>query len=241
MNKLIIRAIFGIAISVGVASYSPITAKAPSIPGKTAQPHGYLIANYTVHDQATYQKYMEAAGSLASKYNGKVIIYDVNARTLEGNPKSVIAIAEFPGVAEAERFYNSPEYTAARKYRIASTEGSVLLAESSLPPAITDGSTKPHGYMIANYNINDKKIFQKYMDAAGTLAPKYHGTVTLFDFNARALEGNPKSVIGVAEFPNLADVERFYNSPEYTAARKFRIASTEGSVLLAESSVYAKQ
>jgi uncharacterized protein (DUF1330 family) len=46
---------------------------------------------------------------------------------------SVIAIAEFPSVAEAERFYNSPEYTAAREFRIASTKGSALRA-SSVPP-----------------------------------------------------------------------------------------------------------
>jgi uncharacterized protein (DUF1330 family) len=45
-----------------------------------------------------------------------------------------MAVAEFPGVAEAERFYNSPEYTAARKFRIASTEGSVVLVEG-LPQA----------------------------------------------------------------------------------------------------------
>jgi uncharacterized protein (DUF1330 family) len=76
---------------------------------------------------------METAGPLAPKFHAKIIIFDVKARTLEGNPKSIMAVAEFPSVAEAERFYNSPEYTAARKLRIASTEGSVVLAEG-LPP-----------------------------------------------------------------------------------------------------------
>jgi|SRR5471030_479888 len=94
--------------------------------------------------------------------------------------------------------------------------------------------TKPHGYMIANYDIKDQVGFQKYMDAAGTLAPKYHGTVTVFNLNATAVEGHPRSVIAIAEFPSLADAQRFYNSPEYTAAKKFRIASTEGSVILTE-------
>ena len=132
MNRLIIRAIFGTAIAFGAASYAPITAKTPSIREKAAQPHGYLVANYTIHDQATFQKYMAAAGTLAPKYNGKVILFDVKTRTLEGDPGSVIAIAEFPSVEDAERFYNSPEYTAARKFRIASTEGSVLLAAGAV-------------------------------------------------------------------------------------------------------------
>ncbi|WP_145516568.1 DUF1330 domain-containing protein [Yersinia aleksiciae] len=100
--------------------------------------------------------------------------------------------------------------------------------------------TQPRGYMIANYDIKDQVGFQKYMDAAGTLAPKYHGTVTVFNLNATAVEGNPRSVIAIAEFPSLADAQRFYNSPEYTAAKKFRIASTEGSVILTEGFVPQK-
>ena len=48
-------------------------------------------------------------------------------------------------------------------------------------------------------------------------------------------------VIAIAEFPSLADAERYYNSPEYTAARKFRVASTEGSVIITEGFVAPKQ
>ena len=142
MNKSIIRAIFGIIIAFCATSCAtatretpapteaPVTTAAPSTTEQAAQPHGYLVANYTVNDQETYQKYMEAAGPLAPKYNAKVPIFDLNTRALEGNPKTVFGVAEFPSVAEAERFYNSPEYTAARKFRIASTEGSVLLGSS---------------------------------------------------------------------------------------------------------------
>jgi len=62
------------------------------------------------------------------KYNGKVIIYEVNAKTLEDTQNRSFAVAEFPSLAE--RFYNSPEHIAARKFRIASTEGSVLQTNS---------------------------------------------------------------------------------------------------------------
>jgi len=132
MNKTIIRAIFGIAIAFGAASYVPKPSKAPATSEKGTQPHGYMIANYNNNNKETFQKYMDAAGNLAPKYNGAVTLFDFNAKTLEGNPKSVIGVAEFHSLADAKRFYNSPEYTAARKFRIASTEGSVLLAESSV-------------------------------------------------------------------------------------------------------------
>ena len=124
MNKPVIRGIGGIAMVLGAA-----LAFAAAVGQGAAPARGYLVANYTIHDQQTFQKYMEAAGPLAPKFNGKVIIYDVKSRTMEGNPKSIMAVAEFPTVADAERFYNSPEYSAARQFRIASTEGSVVLAE----------------------------------------------------------------------------------------------------------------
>jgi uncharacterized protein (DUF1330 family)/alpha/beta superfamily hydrolase len=229
MNKPIIRTIvagtIALAATIAHAQDTKPTSAAPE-----NQTHGYMIANYTIKDQETFKKYMEAAGSLAPKYNGKVIIYDVKSRTLEGKPESVMAVAEFPSVAETERFYNSPEYTAARKFRIASTKGSVVLAEG-LP---SSSAATPNGYMIANYTIKDQGTFKKYMEAAGTLAPKFNGKVIIYDTKAKVLEGKPEAIAAVAEFPSVADTEKFYDSPEYTAARKFRIASTKGSVVLAE-------
>jgi uncharacterized protein (DUF1330 family) len=96
--------------------------------------HGYMIANYTIKDQAGYNKYMEEAGPLAPKFGGKIIVFNLNATAVEGEPKKVMAIAEFPSLADAQRFYNSPEYTAARKFRVASTEGSVIITEGFVPP-----------------------------------------------------------------------------------------------------------
>ena len=94
-----------------------------------AQPLGYMIANYQINDQAGFQQYLDAAGSLVAQYNGRVIVFNLHATAVEGSPKSVIAIAEFPTLEDAQRFYNSPEYTAAKQFRIASTEGAVIITE----------------------------------------------------------------------------------------------------------------
>ena len=37
---------------------------------------GYLIATFTIHDQATFQKYVEAGEHLAAKFNERVILFD---------------------------------------------------------------------------------------------------------------------------------------------------------------------
>ena len=96
---------------------------------QTIPAKGYLIANFTIHDQETFKKYVEAGGSLAAKFNGKVISYDVNPDVVEGSAEAVMAIMEFDTLANAKRFYNSPEYTAARQFRIASTKGTIVIVE----------------------------------------------------------------------------------------------------------------
>ena len=52
--------------------------------------------------------------------------------------------------------------------------------------------------------------------------------------NPKIVEGKSEAIMALMEFATLADVERFYNSPEYTAARQFRIAATRSTVILAE-------
>jgi uncharacterized protein (DUF1330 family) len=222
MNK-IIQALFAI-------SFAFISAPASS-QNKTAEtaPHGYLVANFMIKDQTVFNQYMKAAGALPQKYNGKVIIYNDNPTVLEGNPQTVIAVVEFTSLTEAERFYNSAEYTAAKQFRIAATEGWVILTEGTPSAAFT--ATQPPGYQLVNYTIKDQVGFNKYMEAAGTLAPKFDIKVIIYNEKIKVLEGNPKSVIGVAEFKSVTEAERFYNSAAYTAARQFRIASTEGWAL----------
>jgi uncharacterized protein (DUF1330 family) len=93
---------------------------------QTIPAKGFLIANFTIHDEETFKKYIEAGGSLATKFNGKVISYDVKPDVVEGSAEAIIAIMEFDTLA---RFYHSPEYTAARQFRIASTKGTIVIVE----------------------------------------------------------------------------------------------------------------
>ena len=78
------------------------------------------------------------------------------------------------------------------------------------------------------------KTFQKYLEAGGHFVAKFNGKVILFDMNPKIVEGRSEAIMAMMEFATLADVERFYNSPEYTAAKQFRIAATTSTVVLAE-------
>ena len=58
-----------------------------------------------------------------------MISYDVKPEVVEGSAEATMAIMEFDTPDDASRFYNSPEYTAARQFRIASTKGTIVLVE----------------------------------------------------------------------------------------------------------------
>lgn len=123
MKKLVSGTAIAMAMTFGSTGHA-----------QDAQAPGYMIANYTIKDQAGFLKYMEEAGPLAPKFGGKIIVFNLNATSVEGKAQSVMAIAEFPSVADAQRFYDSLEYAAARKFRVASTEGSVVITEGFVPP-----------------------------------------------------------------------------------------------------------
>ncbi|MFZ6845259.1 DUF1330 domain-containing protein [Undibacterium sp. RuTC16W] len=140
MSKLITRIAprltLGLAIALvtatGHAQEATPSTDAPIPAGKTVP--GYLIANFTIHDQAMFQKYRDAVRPISLKYKGKAIVFNPDARKVEGNPQMVTVVVEFPSLADVESFYFSPEYTEVKKLRIASTEGSIVLTQGLIPP-----------------------------------------------------------------------------------------------------------
>lgn len=124
MKKLLTRIILSAAIASGATSV-----QAQDIAPAT-QPHGYIVATYDITDQAMFDKYMAAAPlSLLDKYHGKMLVFNMSVKGVEGQPRSVFGMVEFPSLADAKRFYYSPEYTAARQLRIKSTKGNVIFLE----------------------------------------------------------------------------------------------------------------
>lgn len=137
MNSPIARTFIGLTIALASSAGQAQTATGPSnVPAATpakAVP-GYLISSFTIRDQAKFQKYLESVRPITSSYKGKAIVFNQNLRKVEGNPPTVLAVVEFPSLADVERFYFSPEYTEVKKLRIASTEGWLLLSEGFVPP-----------------------------------------------------------------------------------------------------------
>lgn len=96
---------------------------------------GYVIVNYDINDREAYQKYPPAVRPTLAPYGGKVLVADSNAQTKEGNPMQMVVVLEFESVDAAQRWYDSPEYTAIKGLRTSVTEGWLVIAGGFAVPS----------------------------------------------------------------------------------------------------------
>ena len=90
----------------------------------------YVIAQATVRDPEQYEGYMALAGAAVARYGGKYVVRGGATHLLEGDwapPRLVIL--EFESVEQAKRFYDSPEYRAARERRHGAALMNMLVVE----------------------------------------------------------------------------------------------------------------
>lgn len=201
------------------------------IPANTL-PKGYLITSYEIIDHVIHENYLLLVATLRLTYNAKLVLHDEQICVMEGKPNSVISIIEFTSKIEATEFYNTAEYITASALVMNSPEDWVLIAENSISKASIKPEEPSAGYLIANYSIHDEDNYKEYVKTASAFESKYEGKAIIYDAHIKTLTGSPKEVIAIAIFPTFKHAQRFYDSHEYTDAKQFRIASTEGWVML---------
>ena len=92
----------------------------------------YIIAQINVTDPAKYQEYVKLAGPAGAKYGGKFLVRGGSKTVLEGDiPFSRIVIQEFTDATAAKKFYDSPEYQAARKHRLGAADFHMVIVEGA--------------------------------------------------------------------------------------------------------------
>ncbi len=78
----------------------------------------YVVVEIEVQDPETYEEYKRQAPPSIAQYGGRYIIRGGQTETLEGewNPKRFVML-EFDSVPQAKKWWNSPEYAAAKALR----------------------------------------------------------------------------------------------------------------------------
>ena len=89
-----------------------------------------MIATVEVKDPVRYEDYKTLVPPSIAAFGGRFVARGGKTDVLEGdwNPKRLVII-EFPNAERARRWYDSPEYAAARALRQATSTGSLVLIE----------------------------------------------------------------------------------------------------------------
>ena len=89
----------------------------------------YFIVDVTVEDQATYDEYRKLVGPTWELYGVKCLARGA-AETIEGDwqPQRLV-ILEFENTEHFRRWYDSPEYSAAREIRFRASHARAVLLQ----------------------------------------------------------------------------------------------------------------
>jgi uncharacterized protein (DUF1330 family) len=90
----------------------------------------YMIVHLEITDPAAFDAYRTVAGPTLATYGGKALAAFRPFEVLEGmiHPKAVLVI-EFPSVAQAKKWYASPEYAPLIPQRQRAANSTVILTE----------------------------------------------------------------------------------------------------------------
>ena len=92
-------------------------------------PKGYLVANIRVKDTEKFQRFSGMAGPVIQKFGGKILAKGPGADRHEGDVDGVVMMIEFESKSQAEIFYFSDEYQAAKAVRDECSETDLMIIE----------------------------------------------------------------------------------------------------------------
>ena len=91
-------------------------------------------------------------------------------------------------------------------------------------------------YFIAQYVVNDPKLYREYQMAAAQTIQASGGEVVAFDVAAETIEGTPPGPQTViVKFESVDAAKAWYQSPAYQAVVGKRLAATTGFAVISQS------
>jgi len=92
----------------------------------------YVIAEIEVVDPAAYEDYRKQVPAVVARFGGRFIVRGGKIDPREGGwtPKRIVVL-EFPSMAQAQKWYDSPEYAPLIKLRQKASKGKLLLVEGA--------------------------------------------------------------------------------------------------------------
>ena len=90
----------------------------------------YVVANVRVQDPDAYEFYKQMVPATVARFGGRYLARGGRAQVLEGDLNlGRVIVLEFPSYEDAQRWYSSPEYAAAKQLRHGCAVSELMIAE----------------------------------------------------------------------------------------------------------------
>ncbi len=90
----------------------------------------YFLAQIRINDEEEYQKYLDQAGHVFSRFNGEYLAVDNAPQLLEGSWDHTRAVLiRFGSKKDFESWYYSEEYQEILKFRLAASDCDTILVQ----------------------------------------------------------------------------------------------------------------
>lgn len=90
----------------------------------------YVMVDVNITDPARYEDYKKLTPDIVGSYGRKFIVCGGTTEVLEGDGRpGRVVVLEFPDMEKAKAWYDSPEYTEAKKIGFESSSGKMMLVE----------------------------------------------------------------------------------------------------------------
>jgi uncharacterized protein (DUF1330 family) len=87
----------------------------------------YVVNAYDIDDFDTFKDYPPQVSPLLEKHGAKLLAMQTNPKALEGTPKTMNALVEFPSEEAVYKFYDDPQYQSIIHLRKNSTSNCTMI------------------------------------------------------------------------------------------------------------------
>ena len=93
----------------------------------------------------------------------------------------------------------------------------------------------PRAYLIAEVQVTDPEAYKPYIPKAAQIVAQYGGQYLARGGKTESLEGaEPAGRVAVVQFPSMADLQKFWNSPEYREVAPIRRGASTSRFFVTE-------
>ena len=88
---------------------------------------------------------------------------------------------------------------------------------------ILQAQTPPRAYLVAEVQVTDADAYKPYIPKAAEIVARHGGQYLARGGKIDSLEGaEPAGRVAIVQFPSIAELKKFYSSPEYREVAPIR-------------------